>query len=77
MFRQIGKADNLDAGLRDLMVVIHCAAANAYCANQHAVLVDDGQAAGKGNQAVIGMLYAVKLAVGQGQFAQITGRHRE
>ncbi len=72
MFRQIDNADDLDACLRYVMIVAHRAAANAYRANQHTVLIDNGQAAGKGNQAVIGMLYAVKLAVGLGQFAQIT-----
>ena len=47
MLRQIDNADDFDADLRDFMIVIYGAAANAYCAYQYALVIDDGQAVGK------------------------------
>jgi hypothetical protein len=46
------------------MVVLDNAAAHTDGADEHAVLIDDGHAAGKGDQTVIGMLDALKRLAG-------------
>jgi hypothetical protein len=47
MLRQLADAEHFDTGQRHFVVVLDRAAANPDGADQHAVLVDDRQAAGK------------------------------
>src|SRR6478609_3307154 len=74
---QLGQANDLDACLGYRMVVLDRAAAHPDGADQHAVLIDDGHAAGEGDQTVVGVLDAVKRLAGLRQLPELTGGHAE
>src|SRR5262245_66244107 len=59
------------------MVVRDRAAAHTNRADEQASLIDDGYAAGKGDQAVDGMLDAVKRLGGLRQLPELAGGHAE
>src|SRR5262245_37750882 len=77
MLRQLADAKHLHTSFCHRVVVLDRAAANADGANQNTILVDDGQAAGEGDQPVIGMFDAVKRAAWLGQLAKLTSGHAE
>src|SRR5262245_54934572 len=59
------------------MVVRDRAAAHTNSADEHAILIDDGYTARKGDQAVVGMLDAVKRLGGLRQLPELAGGHAE
>jgi hypothetical protein len=65
-------AQHLAARGRNLVVVLHRAAADADCSEQYAVL-DDRQSAGKGDEAAIRNLNAVQRLPRLRQFAKLAG----
>ena len=67
---QGGDADGFGPGGRDQMIVFHRTAADANGPDQYAVGIDDRHAAGKSDQAAIGMLDAIERTAGLRQGAE-------
>src|SRR5450759_3020044 len=77
MLGQIADPDRSDACERDGVIVLDRASADPDRANQNAIRVDDGQAARKGNQTLVGMFDAKQRAARLRQIADLPSRHAE
>ncbi len=60
MLRQISDAKNVNSSLRYGVIVVHRTAADPDPTNEHAIFIHNGKSAGKGDQAVVGVLHPIE-----------------
>lgn len=77
MVGQLGVADRAGACERHRVIVLHRRAADADGARHFAIRIDDRDAAGEGDEALVRVLDAVERAAGLRQGADLAGLHAE